>query len=140
MRTLSKKQTDFINAYLLDADAKAAAIAAGYSEKSIGVEVCRLLKNKRIITEIERLKAFPPAPPGKIQDTSNMSPMDYLLGIMHDERVEPARRLQAAAKLLPYMCVKPGAKGKKEERLAAGEKAASGKFATPSPPRLAVVE
>ena len=125
---LSTKQNRFVDAYIASNDAKAAALAAGYSAKSIGVEVCRLLKNKRVITEIERLKALPPAPPGKIQDTSNMSPLDYLLGIMHDERVEPARRLQAAAKLLPYMHAKPGAKWKKAERQAAGGKAASGKI------------
>ncbi len=139
MIILTTKQTDFIKAYLIGNDGKQAAIAAGYSAASAGVECCRLLKNPRIVAELARIKALPPASPGKPLDTADQSPMGYLLGIMRDERAEPALRMLAAAKLLPFMHSKAGEKGKKEERQAAGEKAASGKFAVPSAPRLAVV-
>lgn len=70
---------------------------------------------------------------------ADISPLAFLLAIMRDPAQSQARRTRAAALLLPFMHQKAGAKGKKEERQAAGENAASGKFAVPSAPRLAVV-
>lgn len=139
IQPLSTKQTGFINAYIASNDAKQAALAAGYSAKSVAVEVCRLLKNPRIVAELARVKDLPPVPPGEVLDTGDQSPMAYLLAIMRDERAEPARRMQSAAKLLPYMHAKPGGTGKKAEQQAAASTAATGKFAVPSAPRLAVV-
>ena len=69
---------------------------------------------------------------------ADLLPMAHLLGIMRDPANSPARRMRAAALLLPYMHPKFGGAGVKDARQSAGA-AALGKFATPSPPKLAVV-
>jgi hypothetical protein len=136
---LSPKQNRFIDEYLKHGKGTQAATAAGYSAASANIEAIRLLKNKRVTVEIARRKALPPAPPDTVRDYSTMLPMDYLLAIVRDEREEPARRDRAAKQLLPYMHQKAGAKGKKDAQQDAGENAATGKYAVPSAPRLAVV-
>lgn len=70
---------------------------------------------------------------------ADLTPMEYLLGVMRNPANSLARRTRAAALLLPYMHTKPGGSGVKDARQAAGAKAASGRFAVPSAPRLAVV-
>lgn len=70
---------------------------------------------------------------------AGLTPMEYLLGVMRNPENTLARRTRAAALLLPYMHAKPGGAGVKDARQIAGEKAASGKFAVPRAPRLAVV-
>lgn len=55
---LTNKQAQFVAAYKLSGDATQSAITAGYAVKSASVEGCRLLKNNKIIAELEswRLK------------------------------------------------------------------------------------
>ncbi|TAN83854.1 MAG: hypothetical protein EPN14_02725 [Gallionella sp.] len=52
---LSTKQTRFVESYAASNDAKQAALAAGYSAKSIAVEVCRLLKSRPCNTSAARM-------------------------------------------------------------------------------------
>jgi len=68
----------------------------------------------------------------------DLTPLAHLLGIMRDPANSPAKRMRAAALLLPYMHPKFGGAGVKDAQQAAGA-AASGKFAVPSAPRLSVV-
>lgn len=71
-----------------------------------------------------------------------MSPLEYMLGVMCDEDADPARRDRMAMAAAPYVHAKPAdaAPGKKEQKQAAAEDAASGrnKFAPPSAPKLVV--
>ena len=69
---------------------------------------------------------------------TDLTPMAFMLSIMQNPAQSTARRMRAAALLLPYMHTKPGGAGVKDAQQAAGA-AASGKFAVPSAPRLAVV-
>jgi len=65
---------------------------------------------------------------------ADLTPLAHLLGIMRNPANTLARRMRAAALLLPYCHPKFGGAGVKDARQAAGA-AASGKFATPSPPK-----
>ena len=78
-----------------------------------------------------------PETPAVIQ--FDLTPMAFMLGIMRDPTNSTARRMRAAALLLPYCHAKCGAAGVKDARQAAGVAAASGKFAVPTPPKLTVV-
>lgn len=82
-----------------------------------------------------------PKKPAKLPEAIqiDLTPLEYLLGVMRNPENTLARRTRAAALLLPYMHQKAGAKGKKDAQQDAGEKAASGKYAVPCAPRLAVV-
>lgn len=54
MAGLSKRQLDFIDNYVLTNDRKKAAVSAGYSLNGLDVQVHRLLKNAKIVDEIEK--------------------------------------------------------------------------------------
>lgn len=72
---------------------------------------------------------------------ADVEPLAFLLAIMRDPVQSQAKRMRAAALLLPYMHPKPGDTGKKETRQnAAGERATtSNRYATPKPPMFAIV-
>lgn len=73
--------------------------------------------------------AAPPAP----ADASELTPLDYFLGLMRNPRQDEKLRFQAAAQALPYMHPKRGESGKKEEKQGAAEKVASKFGARPAP-------
>lgn len=52
---LTPRQILFVNEYLVDFDAKAAAIRAGYSKKGARVQAYRLMNNPEIEAEIDKL-------------------------------------------------------------------------------------
>ena len=68
------------------------------------------------------------------------SPLEYMLDVMNDGETDDARRDKMAIAAAPYVHAKAddAKMGKKEERQQAAEKAAVGKFAPRSGPRLAV--
>jgi hypothetical protein len=68
-----------------------------------------------------------------------LTPLEYMLGVVNDESADEARRDRMAQAAAPYVHAKPGdqPKGKKEERQEAAEQAA-GRFAVPSGPKLVV--
>lgn len=65
-------------------------------------------------------------------------PKQFLLAVMNDSRVDVGVRITAAKALLPFFYQRKGIGGKREERQDAATKAAAGKFAPASPPRLVV--
>lgn len=69
----------------------------------------------------------------------NLTPLDFLLGIVRNVEGDMSARMRAAAIAAPFVHAKAGDQGKKGERKEAAEKAASGKFATPMAPKLAIV-
>ena len=66
----------------------------------------------------------------------NLTPLDYLLGIVRDPSKSESDRVRAAALALPFVHAKPGEAGKKESKQQAAANAATGKFAVPMAPRL----
>ena len=99
----------------------------------------RKMKVSRIAPPGEPLPAISaPQPPEPVEEIDpNLTPLDHFLKVIRDPMESKDRRDRAAAVLLPFMHEKAGAKGgKKEEREDAAKKAASGKFAVPSAPRL----
>jgi len=65
-------------------------------------------------------------------------PLEFLLKIMRDPKADPRTRLEAAKIAAPFCHEKTGAVGKKEQRQDAASRAAVGKFAPASPPKLVV--
>lgn len=66
-----------------------------------------------------------------VQD--DLTAMDYLLGVMRNPAQSQARRMRAAALLLPYMHTKPGGDGVKDAQHHG--QAVAGRFSTPPPPK-----
>jgi phage terminase small subunit len=54
--SLTDKQEQFAQEYIIDLNATQAAIRAGYSEKTAGEQGSRLLKNVKVLTRIDELK------------------------------------------------------------------------------------
>jgi phage terminase small subunit len=54
MAVLTAKQQRFVDAYLIDANATKAAIAAGYSQKTAPEQGSRLLKNVKVASALEK--------------------------------------------------------------------------------------
>lgn len=57
MKKLTSKQQKFYNEYILDFNGTAAVIRAGYSEKGASVTANILLKNPRIVADINKFNA-----------------------------------------------------------------------------------
>ena len=55
---LTDKQQIFCKEYIVDLNAKQACIRAGYSEKTAEQQASRLLRNVKVKSEVERLKAI----------------------------------------------------------------------------------
>lgn len=70
----------------------------------------------------------------------DMTPLDFMLATMRDGEQDIRIRMAMAQAAAPYVHGKAAdqVKGKKEERQDAAEKAATGKFAVPSAPKLVV--
>ena len=72
----------------------------------------------------------------KIQN-GDLSPLEYLLGVVNDPTADADRRDRLAMAAAPYCHGKPAPiTGKKGERETAAKKAGAGKFAVPEGPRL----
>ena len=69
-----------------------------------------------------------------------MSPLDYMLHVMRDRKVDSARRDRMAMAAAPFVHIRPGEArtGKKDDAADAAKKAAGGKFGMAPPPLRAV--
>lgn len=66
---------------------------------------------------------------------ANMTPLDYMLMVMNDEKVDVERRDRMAVSAAPYChSRKAEGVGKKEEKADRAKSAGSGKFAAGRPP------
>jgi phage terminase small subunit len=65
-------------------------------------------------------------------------PKEFLLLAMNDSTLDARLRIDAAKSLMPFMYVKKGEGGKKDEKQEAAKKAGAGKFSPAAPPRLVV--
>lgn len=71
--------------------------------------------------------------------TTAADPKDFLLAVMNDVTADQRVRLDAAKSLMPFMHVKLGEGGKKDEKARAAKSAGAGKFAAAPPPKLKLV-
>lgn len=134
---LTSKQSKFVDEYLIDSNAKRAVIAAGYSGRNIIAEANRLLQKPHVAAEIERRRKLPSATGEEKPLKSFKTPLEYMLAVMRDERVEPARRDKMAAAAAPFCHARAGEKGgKKEGREKAAKKASTGRFAPAVAPNV----
>ena len=72
------------------------------------------------------------------KDGTDKLPLDYMLEVMNDAKVDASRRDRMAIAAAPFMHPKSGESGKKEEKKKAAEAAGSGKFRPAAPPKLVV--
>ncbi|PKO62393.1 MAG: hypothetical protein CVU24_04265 [Betaproteobacteria bacterium HGW-Betaproteobacteria-18] len=72
----------------------------------------------------------------KLTITTNgaQTPLEFLLSVMNDKKIEDRLRLDAAKTAAQYCHLKKGDGGLKDEKQAASKKASSGKFGPSSPP------
>lgn len=79
----------------------------------------------------------PPEP----EDLSNLTPLDYLLGIVRDPGKDEKLRIQAATIAAPYCHPKKGESSAKKDAAASAKAAAgSGRFGRRQPPALTAVQ
>ncbi|MCL4680585.1 MAG: hypothetical protein KJZ92_04865 [Rhodocyclaceae bacterium] len=68
-----------------------------------------------------------------------VDPKEFLLRLVSDDSQSAYLRTTAAKALMPYMHHRLAEGGKKESRQAEARKASEGKFATSTPPKLALI-
>lgn len=78
-------------------------------------------------------------PPFVSEAQTNWTPLQYMLMVMNDPRVEGGRRDRMAVAAAVYLHSKVGEKGVKETRSAAAKTAGTGRFAPAAPPKLVAV-
>lgn len=69
---------------------------------------------------------------------SDQTPLEYMLAVMNDPRVEGGRRDRMAVAAAVYLHSKQGEKGVKATRKDAAKSASTGKFAAGAAPKLVV--
>lgn len=150
---LTGKKRLFADAVIAGKSNRDAAIAAGYSPKTASSAGSRLVKDPEVVAYLAEHrkgarkggKAAPEAaPPEKPTPTFDLNaalahrdPKSFLLAAMNDLKLDPKQRIDAAKALMPFMHPKLGEGGKKDQKQDAAKKAASGKFASAAPPKLA---
>lgn len=72
------------------------------------------------------------------EDTSEKTPLEYMLKVMNDPHVEGGRRDRMAVAAAVYLHSKVGEKGVKAVRKDAAKTASAGKFAPAAAPKLVV--
>jgi phage terminase small subunit len=65
--------------------------------------------------------------------------LDFLIFVMNDTTCSTVQRIDAAKAIAPFLNVKKGALGKKEQQGEAAAKVGTGKYAPSAPPRMASV-
>jgi len=162
---LTAQKRKFALALMSGSTQAAAAIKAGYSEKSARSKGSQLAKDPEVIAFIERKKkevievddepqcrknVYTPAVnihetrpspenplPVPLSAGEYEDPMDFLRSVMNNVDYEIDTRKDAAKAMLPYMHQKKGEGGKKDAKTEAAKKAAN-KFAVQQPPKLVV--
>lgn len=66
---------------------------------------------------------------------ANLSPLEYMLGVMNNPNADPDRRDRMAVAAGPYVHGKMGEKGKKDSKRDAAAQAGGAFASTPPPPR-----
>ena len=141
---LTGKQQAFADAVLAGSSNKEAAIAAGYSAKTASPAGSRLVKDKAVSKYLiargwtglatPRASAEKPLPPpadsgeGSADYGYTDDPQVLLIAMMNDTALDARVRGDFAKALMPFKHQKLGEGGRKEQKQAAAETAATGKF------------
>lgn len=70
--------------------------------------------------------------------SADVTPLEFLLSVMRNPLVDDKLRLEAAKTAAPFMHMKKGDVGVKDEKADKAKKAAAGKFAAAAAPKLVV--
>lgn len=158
---LNEAQRKFVEATVRGATPKEAAIAAGLSEKTARNAGARMRKHPNVVAALEAIGFSTPGAPltVKVPAPQNSQPeepepteedlgqplpettdsIEFLEAVVAHPKIPLGRRIEAAKTLLPFQHAKIGEKGKKETKADnAKNAAATGRFATPAPPKLVV--
>lgn len=148
---LTGQKRKFALALMSGSTQVAAAIKAGYSEKSARSKGSQLKKDPDVIAfmkkkqgekvRVDHQAEAAISPPHLVNNTVKEfdDPLDFLKSIMNDVTEEIDVRKDAAKAMLPYLHPKKGEGGKKDARNAAAKVAASAsKFGAMAPPKLVV--
>ncbi|HEJ6909079.1 TPA: terminase small subunit [Serratia marcescens] len=148
---LTGQKRKFALALMSGSTQVAAAIKAGYSEKSARSKGSQLKKDPDVIAfmkkkqgekvRVDHQAETAISPPPLVNNTVKEfdDPLDFLKSIMNDVTEEIDVRKDAAKAMLPYLHPKKGEGGKKDARNAAAKVAASAsKFGAMAPPKLVV--
>lgn len=87
---------------------------------------------KAIAKAVEKGEKEPPAAADMLKP--NEDPLQFLLDVMNNGKVDPRLRVRAAVTACQYKHTRRADGGKREEAAAKAEKAATGRFAPPSGP------
>ena len=144
---LTGKKRAFADAVLSGLSNKAAAIHAGFSEKTASAAGSRNVKDPDVKAYLEQRRQVPPADGAKaltpsaqtddsIEIPPTSDPVEFLTKVMNEPAADLRIRVDAAKAMLPFKHKKLGEGGKKEQ---AGEKAktVAGRFGQAAAPRLA---
>jgi phage terminase small subunit len=154
LMALTGKKRAFADAVLAGVSNKEAAIKAGYSALTASAAGSRLVKDKDVVAHIALARvaassapdqgpaaAAPPVPLTPAFDINaalmHTDPKAFLTIAMNDQALDAKSRIDAAKALLPFTHAKLGEGGKKDQKNDAAHKAASGKYGSAEPPKLA---
>lgn len=148
---LTGQKRKFAIALMSGSTQTAAAVKAGYSEKSARSKGSQLAKDPDVIAFIKKKRGTeaavetpadePPSQPPVVNRPVKIfdDPLEFLREVMNDLTEETDVRKDAAKAMLPYIHPKKGEGGKKDARNAAAKVAASAsKFGAMAPPKLVV--
>jgi phage terminase small subunit len=148
---LTGQKRKFAIALMSGSTQTAAAIEAGYSEKSARSKGSQLAKDPDVIAFMKKKRVPEPAvevsadepktPPPVVNNLSGNfdDPLEFLKSVMNDLTEDTDVRKDAAKAMLPYIHPKKGEGGKKDARNAAAKIAAgASKFGAMAPPKLVV--
>lgn len=148
---LTGQKRKFAIALMSGSTQAAAAVKAGYSEKSARSKGSQLAKDPDVIAFMNKKRDSesavevpvdePKTPPPVVNNLSGTfeDPLEFLKSVMNDITEETDVRKDAAKAMLPYIHPKKGEGGKKDARNAAAKVAAgASKFGAMAPPKLVV--
>lgn len=145
---LTDKKRRFADALMSGASNRAAAIQAGYSEKTASQAGSKLAKDPDVLAHIDRKNTLAHAKEearaeGKAFNLADLSklyndPLVFLKAVMNDGGEDLKLRVDAAKAMLPYTHGRIGEQGKKEQKAVAAKKASAGRFGQSAPPRVVV--
>lgn len=141
---LTGKKRAFADAVLTGRSNKEAAIEAGYSAATASAAGSRLVKDAEVAAYLAARREAPVTapvaatkPPTTPLDDENVDPLngahyvdpkDFLVAAMNAPELDMRQRIDSAKALMPFTHQKLGEGGKKEQKQAAAETAATGKF------------
>lgn len=104
---------------------------------AIGATLAQIVVAQAAVPVVQGAGVSQPTPATEALPTGETTPLEFLLAVMRNPAVDDKLRLEAAKTAAPFMHVKKGEGGKKEEKQDAAKKAGMGKFAAaPAPLRM----